>query len=577
MFGCLTSVALVFLFIIMVISSLTKLANFGQKPAVRITDNSVLHFRLTGAIPEFTTVKDMNFNFSGQPTDSLHDIILKIRAAKDDSRIRAILLQPQFLTIGYANINELISAINDFKTSGKKVYGYVNMAAQQDMLLLSVADEVYMNPSASAGIVLHGIGGSVDFYKNMFDKLGLKFHIVRAGEYKSAGEQLTRTSMSPQFRRNMNEIFGDLYNEIITDFASNNNTSDTTYRSIIEQRDRYFINQENAKTMSLVNELAFFETFLKRVGITEKQLVRHTKYTPSEPRQHLNRIAVVYMLGNIVNERPRFAATNAITSSEYIKIFDDLMKDDSIRAVVIRVSSGGGSALESEIIYAKIEKLKEKKPVIVSFGNIAASGGYYIAANANYIFADPYTITGSIGVFGMIPDMTGTAEKIGITSETIGHGKFVNAGNPFTPFERSFEVALQRGIDDTYIEFKTRVASGRNMTMAQVENIAKGKIFAGRRALQHNLVDYVGQMGDAIDKAAQMTFLTNYSINYYPTRRSFMDVFMQEYFDINVIRNIVQGRLPQFLSQKADNVINVFHEIENDPIQMRKEFILDIN
>jgi protease-4 len=559
----------------MSVVSIVKLSKSAQRPVARISDNSVLHLNLSGVIPEYSAVKnDLGLSFLNEITDSVHDIILKIRSAKDDNRICAILLEPQFLSVGYANINELIAALNDFKSSGKKVYGYVSMAGQGDMLLLSVADEVYMNPSASAGFLLHGVGGVIEFYKDMLDKIGVEMNIIKAGDYKG-GDNFTRRDFSPEARRNLSLVYRDLYEQVVTDFATGFDTTPAAIRDIFEQREMYFINLDAGIRMKMITELMHFDAMLRRIGATEKQLVKYNKYTATEARSRANNIAVVYMLGNITSSSNRWSNTNSITSKQYVRIFDKIMKDDSIRGVVLRISSGGGSALESEIIYDKLLQLGEKKPVVVSMGGMAASGGYYIAAPAEYIFADPYTITGSIGVIAMIPNLTDMGKKIGITTERIGHGKFIDIGYPFTPFDRNAERAIQLGIDDTYLEFKSRVAVSRDMDITDVEAIAQGQIWSARRALEHKLIDEIGLLGDAIDKVAQISHAGNYSMVYFPTSRSMFELFMEDYFSIDIVSKFLSHRLPAALTSPAENMLNILSEIENDPIQMRSEIYLE--
>ena len=575
MFGCLTSVGLIVIFVIMLISALSQLSSMAQRPATKIDANTVLHLKLSGAIQEYNPITDMTFNFMGDTGDSVHDLILKIRSAKDDNRIKSILLEPQFMSMGYANINEMLSALNDFKSSGKKIYGYINMATQQDILLMSVADEIYMNPSASAGFYLHGIGGTMDFYKDMLEKLGIKINVVRAGDYKSAAEPFTRTSMSPELRRNITQVYSDIYDVLVNQFAANFESTPAEFRSIFEKRESYLISLEEGKQIKVVNELMFFDEFLKKTNIPNNKLVNISKYTPTPQKQHANKIAVVYMLGNIVSTTPGFGSSSAITSTQFNKIFDDLIKDNNVRAVVIRITSPGGSALESEIIHHKLAQLKEKKPVIVSMGGVAASGGYYIPSNANYIFADPYTITGSIGVIGMIPDLSGTAKKIGITSEPVGHGKYLTAGS-MLPIERSFETALQKSIMNTYHEFKTRVSEGRDIPYTDVEKIAQGQVWSSKKALEYKLIDEIGMIDDAINKAAEITHVANYSLVYYPTKRSFIEVIMEEYMNISLPKMLLTRKLPNKIVEKTDEMIELFDQIKHDPIQMRNPFELKI-
>ena len=575
MLGCLSSIVILVLFVILSISSISKLVQMPTAP--RVVDGSVLHLKLTGALQEYSTLTDMNFDFLSIPgmgrTTTAHDVIQKVNTAKNDSRIRAILLEPFGIEAGSATIHELIIALENFRESGKKVYGYINNATQNDIFLLSAADEVFMNPSTSAGFMLHGVGGNFMYIRDMLEKIGVTVHIVRAGAYKTAGEELARRTMSPELRRNLTEVYADRYAQLVGDLARN---FDTTREAIIhafERSERFFINQEHAVELRIVDELMHFDRFLKTKNISENQLLPIARYQAEAPRQHMNRIAVVYMLGNITPMRPQFGENN-ISSERFVKIFDRIERDNNIKAVVLRINSPGGSAMESEAILNKIGELRLKKPVIVSMGNVAASGGYYIATNANYIFASPYTITGSIGVVSMIPDLSGAASKLGVNTTTVGHGRFLPSLNIWNMYNRDIERALQIMTNDTYDEFKTRVSEGRGIPFANVEAVAAGRIFSAQRALEHGLIDAIGTLDDAIRKAAEIASIQNYSMVYYPQRRTMFELLMEDSFNFPMARAILRRELPTSMARPASEVMNLFEDIQRHPVQMRSEFLL---
>ena len=536
----------------------------------KVSKNSVLHILLSGEIVMYSSI-DGSFAFLGSQSESAHDLILKIRSAKDDKRITAIILQPQGLNAGYTTLNEIKAALTDFKDSGKKIYGYIDMGSNQDMYLLSVADELYMNPSASAGFIFSGVGSNIVFMKDLLDKIGVEAHVIRAGEYKSAGEPFTRTEMSTEMRENFTEIISDLYEQLLSDFAEGYELEIDRFRYLFEDREKYFINLTESISIGVIDELMFFDMMLYKLGINERQLVRHTQYAPMKIKQQRNNIAVVYMSGNIVSGGGSFSSSDNITSREYVKIFDEIIANDNIKAVVIRVNSGGGSALESEIIHAKISQLKERKPVVVSLGGTAASGGYYIISGADYIFADPYTITGSIGVFSMLFDVGGAAEKLGLNFEAIGHGKFFNAGSPFVPFNSEIAEALQLSTEDTYLEFKFRVANGRKIDLDDVEKIAQGQVWSASKALQHNLVDEIGLIDNAINKAIEMSQIGTHSLLYYPTKRSFMSSFMAGF---NVSDYFLFGNRSLPLQKETEYFLNLIDDVLVHPVQMRSEMIM---
>jgi protease-4 len=537
-------------------------------PKTKLTNNTVLHFTLSGQITEYRPQGEFSL-FGGGNTDSLHDIIQKIRSAKTDSRIKSILLQPRYLSIGLSNINELHAALNDFKSSGKKVYGYISVASQSDILLLSVADEVYMNPSASAGFALSGIGGNILFFRDMLDKLGVQMHIIRAGEYKSAGEQFTRNSMSIEFHEDINALFSDIYERLLDDFATGYDILPDRIRYIFEQRDKFTINLNDAVSYGFVDELIHFEDLLEKLRIPRKQLVNHRNYAPVTTRTQRDRIALVYMLGDITPHSGAFSSAPHISAREYVRIFDDILNDDNIKAVVIRIDSGGGSALESEIIYHKLTQLREKKPVVVSMGNVAASGGYYIAVNAHHIVADPYTITGSIGVVSMLPNLEVTGQKIGLSSESVGFGKFATSGDPFSPIDPGFMTAMQISVDEIYHEFKSRVSQARRLSMEHVDDIAKGRMWSAQMALHHELIDEIGLLDDAINKAVELSKVGNYTLTPYPDKRASQGLNLG--FRLGAVSPTLQ--LAELFSEQAQDFIALYNDIKESPIQMRAEII----
>jgi protease-4 len=570
--GCGTSIALLIIFfmiIINVITNLTKDIHKAGKTTNLIKNNSVLHFNLKGVVDDYNnrvTPDIFSYNFSNLKKDSVHDIVLKIKTAKNDPKIKSIFLEPQYLSIYTSSMNEIIEACNDFKESGKKIYGYVTMATQTDMLLLSVADEVYMNPSASAGFLMLGVGSSFDYYKDMLDKLGIQIRVIRAGEYKSMGENYTRNNMSAEFRKNVNDLYTDRYNLLVNDFAKGYGTTTQKVKNIFEKADKFYVNMQEAIDINFITELLYYDDFLKKIGCEKENLVEYKKYTVIEEKEQHKKIAVVYLNGEITNTKANYGETN-ITNKQFSDIFEKIKTDNTISAVVLRINSPGGSALESDMIWERIERLKEVKPVVVSMGGVAASGGYYISAGANYIFADPYTITGSIGVLAMIPDLSGTAKKIGIHSEVVGHGKYINTNGLFTLYNKDFENALQKGILDTYLEFKIKVAQGRNMSLNDVEKIAQGQVWSAKKAIEHKLIDEIGGLNKAIEKAVQLVHLENYSIKYYPERKaSFLDIIDDLNFDLS-------AKIP-FL-KNSNKELEYINNLQENPIQMRSDLYLE--
>jgi len=540
-----------------------------------IAKDSVLHFKLSGSIGAYTPEESSGFAaLFGSKSDTIHDLIKKINYAKDDARIRAIIIETKDIGASLSSLNELHVAFNDFKSSGKKIYGYFDSASDNDIFLLSVADEIYMNPSASADIVLMGVGTSMTFLKGLFDKLGVEFHIIRAGAYKGAGETYSRTEMSDELRENYTQLFSDRYERLVADLARGYDITPEKTRQLFENRQLWSIKQNDSITSGLVDQLSSWDDMCEKLSITKKQLVAHNKYTPITPKKLQDkRIAVVYMTGSITESSGgffNFRRVYTISPSQYNKIFEKIMEDDAIAAVVLRISSGGGSALVSDILYHKIAQLQQKKKVIVSMGSAAASGGYYIATGADYIFADPYTITGSIGVFGGIMNLHGTAEKLGVNSQSLGYGRH-DMVSMLRPFDPDLETALQSTVNDVYDEFKQRVATGRNMSLDQVEKIAQGQVWSAQKALSFKLIDEIGLLGNAIEKAAQLSSVDKYSLVYYPKED---DASIFDGFAIGISQPNISELLPYPLNIKSQEHLQVLKEMENDPIQMRAELMI---
>jgi len=541
-----------------------------EKPS-KIAKDTVLHFKLSGGISAYTP--EQSFDFSslfGKKADTVHDLIRKINSAKDDQRIRAIILEPKGISASFSSINELHVALRDFKASGKKIYAYFDSASDDEIYLLSVADEVYMNPSASADIVLMGMGTSLTFYKGLFDKLGVEFHVVRAGAYKGAGETYSRTEMSDELRENYTQLFSDRYKQLVTDLSQGYGITPENVKNLFEDKQVWSINQNNSITSGLVDQLGSWDDMCEKHSITKKQLVAHKDYTPNPIKKQDKRIAIVYMTGSITESSGgmvNFRKVSTISPSQYIKIFEDIMKDDTISAVVLRISSGGGSALVSDILYQKITQLQQKKKVIVSMGSVAASGGYYIAAGADFIYADPYTVTGSIGVFGGIMNLHGTAQKLGLNSQDLGYGKG-GMLNMLKPFDPDLEAALQIDVNNVYDEFKHRVANGRKMSLDEVERVAQGQVWSAQKALSFGLIDEIGLLGNAITKAAEFSGVKTYSLAYYPQKDSTFDGIG---FSFGISQPSISDLLPNPLNIQAQEYLDLLKEIESEPIQMRME------
>ncbi|MBC8385012.1 MAG: signal peptide peptidase SppA, partial [Candidatus Cloacimonetes bacterium] len=465
---------------------------------------------------------------------------------------------------GFATLNEIIFALENFKNSGKEVISYLDFCGNKDYFLASCSNKIYLNPSASAGILLTGVGTDILFYKDLLDKLGIEMQVVHAGKFKGAGEPFTRNQISRPFRESIENLFGDIYQQMIEKIAERREMQAAEIKRIYEERSEIFINMDNALSKKLVDGLAFREDLFSQKGIEKENLISLEDYRlPSLKLSFNNNIAILYAQGSIAASKPDFETR--ISASKINKILDKLQKDNSVKAVVIRVNSPGGSALESEIILQKIKKVREHKPVVISMGNVAASGGYYIACDSDHTLADPFTITGSIGVVGIFPNFNKLGDKAGIYPNVIKKGKYSNLLDPWQKPDPNTMKAFENEILDTYDEFKNRVAKGREINLNEVERIAQGRIWSSEDALQNKLIDQIGNLDDAVKKAAELADISNYSNVYFPEQKSIIEVLLKENFNIDILTTIKNNKINKEIG--LDKAIKFYNNIKEEPIQ----------
>ena len=572
--GCLASVVIIIIMIFTMFVTFGSMGKGFKKPMPeRIVEGSWLKMDINGSITDYKEFEDSPFAgaFSEEKT-SVHEIVHKINKAAQDNKIKGILLEPKFIGCGYANLNEIMSALENFKTTGKEIHAYLDFSMNKDYILSTVADKIYLNPSASAGILLTGIGGGILFYKDFFDKIGVEFNVIHAGKYKGAGETFTRNELSEPVRKNLDRLFSNVYNSILTKIAENREIEFNEIIKVYEKREELFINQENAINYNLVDELSFKEDLYNELCVTKKNLISFSKYKMPRFKKSKSNIAVVYAQGGIVMQSQGIGAVN-ITAAKLNKILDKIEKDTEIKSVVIRVNSPGGSALVSEMILDRIKRLREIKPVVISMGNVAASGGYYISAESDYIFADPFTITGSIGVVAMLLNIAKLTDNIGIHEENISKGKFSNAMSIFSKPDEFMINSLRMSIKETYLEFKQRVADGRGISIDDVELIAQGQVWSAEDALQNKLIDETGMISDAIKKAAELSNIEEYTIKYFPKQKNFFEEIIKDKFDIDIAETIISNQINE--DKGILRAWQLFKSIKNDPLQAVMPFELE--
>lgn len=518
--GTLTALGIFFVMVLLIISGFASLMN-APSGGGSISDNSVLKLDLNGTILDRAPTFDELQRVLGleESTLGLPNIIAAIDKASKHDKIKGISLRADFISAGWAQTRSIRNALLRFKESGKFIYSYGDIYSQKGYYLSSVSDSIYLNPLGA--LEFKGLASEVLYYKNFQDEYGLKMEVIRQGKYKSAVEPYLENEMSPANRYQIKSLLKDIWETLKTEIAHARNLVPEILDIIIE--DQKINIAEDALTENLIDGLIYkdifeqkiktrmniaFEDDLKIVSI-EKLNNNVSTYNASIK----DRIAVVYARGPILYGE---GTENIIAQGVFVETLETLAKDDWIKAVVLRIESPGGSALTSELLWRAIENLKEKKPFIVSMGNVAASGGYYIAAGADQIFADPLTITGSIGVFATLPNANGLMKNLGINAQTVETHKNALGYSPFQPLSKAFEKQTLLGIENIYTIFKKRVIDGRGLSPEAVENIAQGRVWTGKQAVKNGLVDYLGGLDDALAAAAKAANLEDYNKMEYP-------------------------------------------------------------
>ena len=510
---------------LMLLGSFATLGQSSSKETTQIKEHSVYKLSLEGIVNERTSDDDKYASaFSGAMGNSslstmgLDDILSNIEKAATNDKIDGIYLKCEKMQAGYATRQEIRNALLKFKESGKFIVAYADTYSQSDYYIASVADKVCLNTKGS--IDWRGLYSSYSFMKRLYDKLGVEIQVMKVGTFKSAVEPYILTSMSEPNRQQTQVMLGDLWGEITAAVAQSRNLSNEQL-NLLADRNLIFEEADECVKAGLADTLLYIEG-MKDV-LTELchsdnyKLITHSKMnnlrSASKTDKKSEKIAIVYASGEISDN-----GQSGIIGKDMVETIDKICEDEEIKAVVFRVNSPGGSAYASEQIWYALSRLKEKKPVVVSMGDYAASGGYYISCNADYIIAQPTTITGSIGIFGIVPKIKGLTDKVGIDFDGVATN--AHSGINTTMIQDGLSVEeraqMQKMVNNGYELFTQRCADGRGMSQDQIKQIAEGRVWTGKRALELNLVDSLGDINDAVKKAAQLAELTTYQTVDYP-------------------------------------------------------------
>jgi len=523
--SCLGTALALILLVVIGFGTLAGVASrMSDKKTVAVPSNSVLELDFEDLIPEKTNNTEMDpFDLDNKDVLGLTDIVAAIERAKNDADIKGIYLHANNVMAGKATSSVIRKALLDFKSSGKFIYSYANYYSQNTYYLVSVSDSILLNPVGA--VDFRGFSSMIAYYKGMLDKLDVDFEIFYVGKYKSATEPFRFDKMSEENRIQVREYVNALYTIFIRDIAASRNIPEPELRQIANSFEGR--SPERALKARLIDRIAYEDEVLElmknKIGLGKKDKLNRVKlgdyFTAKGNKTDFStkdKIAVVYAEGTIQDGDDE--TSGSIFDGKYVKILRKIRQDESIKAVVLRINSPGGSVLASENIFREVDLLRKSgRPIIVSMGDVAASGGYYIACQADSIFAEPNTITGSIGVFGIVPLLARTMkENLGITYDTVRTGKYSAFGTPFYAFSPDEKEIIQQRINHTYEDFLQKVALGRHKTRDEVHEIAQGRVWPGTRAKEIGLVDDLGGLDRALAAAATMAGIEKYRTTTYP-------------------------------------------------------------
>lgn len=582
-----TVVGIILFFVVIGLFGLMSLVGMiaSGQATQNIKEKSVLVLNMSGDIQE-----QAGDNFLGQLTGDnfntigLEETISAIKKAKNNKEIQGIYIEAGVLSGDLAQIQEIRDQLSDFRKSGKWIVAYSDMYTQGAYYLSTVADKVYINPEGM--INWHGIGAQPVFVKDLLAKLGVKMQVIKVGKYKSATEMFTGDKMSDSNREQTQRYIEGLWSTICHEVSKSRGIS---VEKLNELADNGIFTVDGAELLK-----AKMVDGVKYADEVKTEIKQRLKIEADMPVNQLtvadminvkdyedkgdDEIAVYYAYGDIVQSPVSGGAlsgTHSIVGNQVCKDIEKLANDDDVKAVVIRINSGGGSAYASEQMWHYIDLLKKKKPVVISMGGMAASGGYYMSCNANYIFAEPTTLTGSIGIFGMIPDVSELmTSKLGLKYDEVKTNRNALFGTQARPMNEEEIGMLTTAINRGYKLFRKRVADGRKMTVEQVEEIAQGHVFTGEDALKIKLVDELGGLDKAVAKAAELAKTKSYYTNSYPAKKDFMEQLLEETTGQG---SYLDERIKATLGELYSPVMLIKNINSTDRIQARMPYWINLN
>lgn len=565
----------------------------SDSASTKVKDNSVFVVKLDGAISERSegsSVYSELMNMGDMGSVGLDDMIASIRKAKDNENIKGIYLEGGSMSFDApATAQQLRDALKDFKTSGKWILAYADDYYQASYYVASVADSIFLNGQGK--VDFKGLGGKGEYMKGLYDKLGVKYLVAKVGKYKSYVERNTLTGMSDYDREQRSAYVNGIWNYWLKEISESRKVKAEDLNQLANDSIMFFANTDDYLKSKLVDKILFPEEIKAkikhRLNIGKDDDINQLTLSDminvkSKKTEEGDKIAVYYAYGSIVDA----AAHNALNDTEHCIVgkstAEDLRKladDDDVKAVVFRVNSGGGSAVASEQIRHAVKLLKAKKPVVVSMGGMAASGGYWISSPANYIFAEPTTVTGSIGIFGLIPNFSGlVTDKLGVTFDGVTTNKFTDYQTDLILGKNTDDVMkhLQTSIDAGYQSFLDIVSEGRGMKPVQVDSIAQGRVWLATDALNIKLVDKLGSLDDAVKKAAELAKLKEYHTAAYPGKSSWIDQLMANENKGSYLDSKLQAEIKSLLGDLYEPLMQ-FRQMVKDGSTIQARMLDDVS
>ena len=577
--GTLTALVLGGIILFMLIAGIASAVNSEGSSSALIQDNSIFSLKLD--LPILDNVPgSQEFQVSlGLDAESvqLMDLVTAIDLAKANDKIKGIHLRSEYVQAGWAQTKTLRDALVTFKESGKFISAYGDYFTQKGYYLASVADSVFVNPNG--GVELKGLASEILYFKDFEDEYGFKMEVIRHGKYKSAVEPYLSNTMSEANREQIGSLIASLWETIGSEIAEARNMSVDELDAIATELKANLV--ENAVKVGLVDQInyksEYIELLKNKVGISEDDKLKLVGYNDllagnaAYKKGVRDKIAVIYAQGPILFGD---GSESQIGDQVFVEAIEEAVKSKRVKAIVLRVNSPGGSAMISDILWNALEDAKKEKPLVVSMGNVAASGGYYIACNADTIFADPMTVTGSIGVFATIPNVKGFTDDIGINAEHVMTHKNAVGYSPFEPISPGFRKSALEGIEHVYETFKQRVADGRNLSLEEVEALAQGRVWTGLQAKENGLVDALGGLDAAIEAAAELAEIEEYNLTSYPKIETDFDDIFALMSPFAAIETKIKSALPREFSAFIE--ASTSEENQALQIQARIPFSLDI-